>query len=100
MDKSETKVQYQSDMSSVSQTVSIVKGASSPLPESGCARGGNSCGKIWFDADFWFGAFAIAAAAGAFFLNQAITMVGMKKRRSSLPIILSEDPELLQSMST
>ena len=42
------------------------------------ARSGPSCGKIWFDPDFWFGALALAAAAGGFFLNQAITMAGRR----------------------
>ena len=45
------------------------------------ARSGPSCGKIWFDPDFWFGALGLAAAAGAFFLNQAITMAGRRRRR-------------------
>ena len=47
------------------------------------ARSGPSCGKIWFDPDFWFGALGLAAAAGAFFLNQAITMAGRRRRKKS-----------------
>ena len=40
-----------------------------------------SCGKVWIDGDFWFCVLAAAGVAGAFFLNQAITMAGRKKRR-------------------
>ena len=40
-----------------------------------------NCGKVWIDGDFWFCVLAAAGAAGAFFLNQAITMAGRKKRR-------------------
>ena len=40
-----------------------------------------SCGKIWIDGDFWFCVLAAAGVAGAFLLNQAITMAGRKKRR-------------------
>ena len=40
-----------------------------------------SCGKIWIDGDLWFCVLAAAGVAGAFLLNQAITMAGRKKRR-------------------
>ena len=41
----------------------------------------SNCGQIWIDADFWFCVLAAAGVAGAFLLNQAITMAGRKKRR-------------------
>ena len=39
------------------------------------------CGQVWIDGDFWFCVLAAAGLAGAFLLNQAITMAGKKRRR-------------------
>ena len=46
------------------------------------ARSSQDCGRIWFDADFWFGAAAVAGIGLAFLLNQAITMAGRRKRNT------------------
>ena len=78
-------------MSSEDRDISIT--TQSEDADSYSARSGPSCGKIWFDPDFWFGALALAAAAGAFFLNQAITMAGRRRRKKSTKFY-----ELMDSM--
>ena len=57
----------------------------------------SNCGQIWIDADLWFCVLAAVGVAGAFLLNQAITMAGRKKRRKRY-IKSSQKNELFYSL--
>lgn len=59
----------------------MIKSLSLPIRERHERSVKSNCGQIWIDADLWFCVLAAAGVAGAFLLNQAITMAGRKKRR-------------------
>ena len=48
-------------------------------------RASSDCGDIWIDGDAFLGVATVALVTAAFLLNQAITMNGKRKKRSTGP---------------